>query len=160
MARRIGMIAAMHEREHAPAGDRSADRTAGPVAREPRAASLLRMQASAGNRATARWLAREKVEGPSRSLLEGEVTDGAAGMAQAAAGRELRTAKDDDTRAGAMLAVLGIPPAAEGQPKPVPDEATKNAAEAAAGLAMAGAEMGAAGVIENLLRGGGPKTTG
>ena len=48
---------------------------------------------------------------------------------------------------------------AEGQPKPVADEPTKHAAEAAAGMAMAGAELGAQGVIENLLRGGGPKAS-
>lgn len=147
----------MHEREHAPAAGQGS-RAAGPATHDSRAAALLRMQASAGNRATARWVAR-KVEGPSPALLDGTVTEGAAAMAQAAGARELRTAKDDDTRAGTMLGALGIPPAAEGQPKPVPDEATKSAADAAAGLAMGGAEMGAQGVIENLLRGGGPKAT-
>ena len=149
----------MHEREHGPAGERSAERKPEPAARDPRAASLLRMQAAAGNRATARWLARDKVEGPSRSLLDGAVEEGAAGMAHAAAGRELRTAQDDDTRSGLMLGMLGIPAPAEGQPKPVADEATKKHADAAAGLAMAGAEMAAQGVIENLLRGGGPKAS-
>jgi hypothetical protein len=150
----------MHEREQAPSGGDSqtaAGREA--PARDPRAAKLLRMQASAGNRATARWLAREKVEGPSAALLGGTVTDAAQGMASAAAGRALRTAQDDDTRAGDMLTTLGIPPAAEGKPKPVPDDATKTHAEAAAGMAMAGAELGAQGVIENLLRGGGPKAS-
>jgi hypothetical protein len=150
----------MHEREQAPSGgdrERSAARDA--AARDPRAATLLRMQASVGNRATARWLAREKVEGPSAALLGGTVADAAAGMAQAAAGRGLRTAKDDDTRAGDMLTTLGIPAAAEGKPKPVADDATKTHADAAAGMAMAGAELGAQGVIENLLRGGGPKAS-
>jgi hypothetical protein len=151
----------MHEREQAPAGGESGRSGSLPAAaRDPRAATLLRMQASAGNRATARWVTREKVDGPSAALRGGTVTDAAAGMAQAAAGRGLRTAKDDDTRAGDMLATLGIPPAAEGKPTPVADEATKTHADAAAGMAMAGAELGAQGVIENLLRGGGPKTTG
>jgi len=149
----------MHEREQAPAGGER-ERPAGREApHDPRAAQLLRMQASAGNRATARWLAREKVEGPSAALVGGTVADTAAGMAEAAAGRALRTAKDDDTRAGDMLTALGIPPAAEGKPKPVPDDVTKTHAEAAAGMAMAGAELGAQGVIENLLRGGGPKAS-
>lgn len=149
----------MQEREHAARAERASSRTAEPGARDPRAASLLRMQIAAGNRATARWLAREKVEGPSRALLGGAVEEGAAAMAQAAAGSELRTARDEDARAAVMLATLGIAPAAEGQPNPVPDDATKKHADAAAGLAMAGAEMAAGGVIENLLRGGGPKAT-
>jgi hypothetical protein len=148
----------VHEREHAAEAERAAGRMTGAAARDPRAA-LLRMQSNAGNRATARWLAREKVDGPSRALLAGEVTPAAGGMASAAAGRTLRTAKDDEARAGQMLTFLGVPPAAEGKPKPVADEMTKKAAEAASGLAMAGAEMGAQGLIENLLRGGGPKAS-
>jgi hypothetical protein len=147
----------VHEREHAAEAERAAGRVTGAAARDARSGALLRMQASAGNRATARWLAREKVEGPSHALLAGDVESAAGGMAAAAAGRELRTAPDDDARSGQMLSFLGIPAPAEGQPKPVADEPTKSAAEAAAGMAMAGAEMGAQGVIENLLRGGGPK---
>ena len=155
----------MHEREHAegPAGhERAADRASAP-AHEPRAAALLRMQASAGNRATARWLAREaagpiEVKGPSRALLEGEVPDAASGMAAAASAPPLRNAPDEDGRTALMLSTLGIPAPAEGQTKPTPDEATKKAADAASGMAMAGATMGAQGMIENLLRGGGPRT--
>jgi hypothetical protein len=154
----------MHEREEAaPRRDeapaqRAAER-AGPAARDARAAALLRMQASAGNRATARLLARdEKVTGPSPALRSGTVTSAAASMAAAASGHGLRTAKDEDTRATDALGILGIAPAAEGQPKPVPDDDTKKAADAATGLAMSGASGAAQGVIENLLRGGGPKT--
>jgi hypothetical protein len=154
------MIGRVHEREHdAVTPARAAARAPGAAAREPRAASLLRMQAAAGNRATARLIARDKVEGPSRALLDGDVEGGAAGMAQAAGARELRVAQDDATRSGLMLGALGIPAPGQGGSQPVPDEATKTHAGAAAGLAMAGAEMAAQGVIENLLRGGGPKAS-
>lgn len=153
------MIGGVHEHAFSEGSERAAARAPGAAAREPRAASLLRMQASAGNRATARLIAREKVEGPSRALLDGEVEAGAAAMAEAAGARELRVAKDDDTRSGLMLGALGIPAPAEGGTKPVPDEATKTHAEAAATFGMAGAEMAAQGVIENLLRGGGPKAS-